>query len=102
MFVESFVEMLERNDELAGHVADFLTNKFGDKDLGADLKNLSNEIKRQACAEYIIIGLISRDIKVKDLVAITNAFTAPPQIISLDRLSEISKEIGEDKPDEKK
>lgn len=84
VFVDSFVEMLERDDALLDKTCAFIASKTNDRGLINDMTNLSSEGKRQACVEYVIIGLISGSIKVKDLSEIVRKYTEPSQLITGD------------------
>ena len=84
IFIDSFVEMLGRDEALAEKVFAFIITKNTDEGFKSDLQNLSSEGKRQACVEYVIIGLISGSIKVKELTQLTQEYTKHKPLITGD------------------
>lgn len=80
-FVDSFVELLGFDNAFLDKVCLFLAGKTNDEGLINDLQTLSGEGKQQACAEFIIIGLISGSIKIKDLVQVSKEHSMRPPLI---------------------
>jgi hypothetical protein len=81
IFVDSFLEMLGQDNELLEKVCLFIASKTNDAGLIKDMKDLSGDGKCQACVEFVIIGLISRSIKVKELSEITQEYTERKPLI---------------------
>lgn len=65
--MEEFSTWLMANKTATESVCLFLANKIGDKELAGDFKNLSEEIKLQACLEYLTIGLTAGSVKRKEV-----------------------------------
>ena len=86
VFVDSFLEMLVQDSDLLEKVCIFIASKTNDVGLVNDMKDLSGDGKCQACVEFVIIGLISRSIKVKELSEITQEYTERKPLISSEHI----------------
>ncbi len=67
VLMETFNTWLVANKSATESVCLFLADKIGDKELVSDFKNLSEEIKLQACLEYLTIGLTAGSVKRKEV-----------------------------------
>lgn len=67
VLMENFSTWLSSNKGSSDLVCEFLAGKIGDKDLVNDFKDLSEEIKLQACLEYLAIGLTAGSVKKKEV-----------------------------------
>jgi len=65
--IEKFSNWLNINKAATEQVCTFLSNKIGDKELMSDFKNLSDDIKLQACLEYLTIGLVAGSVGRKEV-----------------------------------
>lgn len=65
--MEKFSNWLNVNKTATERVCLFLSNKIGDKELMSDFKNLSDDIKLQACLEYLAIGLVAGSVNRKEV-----------------------------------
>ena len=82
IFVDSFLEMIALDKKLLEKVCGFIAGKTNYQGLVTYMKALSGEGQVQACEEFIIIGLISGSIKVKELSAIVDEYTLHQPLIS--------------------
>jgi len=67
LLMEKFKSWLLSNKNATENVCLFLAKKIGDRELIDDFKNLSEEIKLQACMEYLTIGLTAGSVKRKEV-----------------------------------
>ena len=66
-FVESFIEKIEVNKDLVVKFYLYMAEKIGDKEMIEDFKELSEEIQKKACVEYLIIGLTAGNLKINEI-----------------------------------
>lgn len=66
-FVENFIGKIENNDELANEFYIYLADKIGDKEMVEEFKQLSSDIQKKACVEYLIIGLTAGNLKLEEI-----------------------------------
>ncbi len=86
IFVDSFLEMIGSDQELRETACNFIAGKTNDIGLIADMKNLSSEGQAQACVEFIIIGLIAGNIKVKELSELVQKFSVHEPLIKKEKI----------------
>lgn len=67
LLMEKFKMWLLDNKNATEKVCLFLASKIGDRGLVEDFNNLSDEIKLQACMEYLTIGLTAGSVKRKEV-----------------------------------
>lgn len=80
-FIDSFVKKLERDETLLEKTCSLIVSKTNNPALINDMKNLSGEGKHQACVEYMIIGLVSGNIKVEELAQMVQEYNAHQGLI---------------------
>lgn len=66
-FVESFINKIENDKELAGKFYFYMADKIGDKEMVEEFKQLSEDIQKTACIEYLIIGLTAGNLRLDEI-----------------------------------
>lgn len=67
IFVESFINKIEEDKELAMKFYFYMAEKIGDKEMVNDFKQLSEDIQKRACVEYLIIGLTAGNLNLNEI-----------------------------------
>lgn len=67
IFVESLIEKIENDPELAMKFYFYMADKIGDKEMVEDFKQLSEDIQKRACVEYLIIGLTAGNLRMDEI-----------------------------------
>lgn len=67
IFVESLIEKIEQDAELAMKFYFYMADKIGDKEMVEDFKQLSEDIQKKACIEYLIIGLTAGNLNLNEI-----------------------------------
>ncbi len=68
IFVENFIEKIETDKDLAVKFYLYMAEKIGDKEMIEDFKQLSEDIQKKACIEYLIIGLTAGNLKMDEII----------------------------------
>ncbi len=67
IFVENFINKIEEDKELTMKFCFYIADMIDDKEMVEEFKQLSKDIQKKACVEYLVIGLIAGNLKLNEI-----------------------------------